>query len=67
MDQLGWEMTASNTSVDLSQNRFGLRFISHEAENLYRAWRNEQNVPVVRLTCAVGIPAWLLPPWLGTL
>lgn len=47
---------ATTPSFDLaSQSRFGLRFAAPEAEKAYRAWRNEQVIPAIRLTQGIGI------------
>ena len=50
-------MTATSTNFDLAQSRYGLRFNAPEAEQAYRAWRNEQILPMIRLAWGVSIPA----------
>jgi class 3 adenylate cyclase len=34
---------------------------------MYRRWRNDTNLGVIRLAAASSIPTWLLTPWLGYL
>lgn len=53
------------TQDDLDQRRFGLRFSLAATERRYRHRRNEQNMPVFRLTTAVSLSAWLLCPLPG--
>jgi len=52
---------------DLSLTRTGLRFRSPEAEKRFRAWREIQNLPIVRMVSFIGVPTWLASPWLGYL
>jgi len=53
-------MTVTRSTFGLaSQTRFGLRFTAPDAEQAYRAWRNEQSLPLLRLAWGVGIPATL--------
>lgn len=58
-------MTTPPSSAVYRQNRLGLRFLIADIEKRYRAWRNEQNIPAIRLTVAVSIPPWLIAPLLG--
>lgn len=50
---------------DLSLKWAGLRFTSPDVEKRFRAWRELQNLPLVRMVSFIGAPAWLASPWLG--
>jgi len=58
-------MMANGASFELTLNRFGLRFMERDAERAYGDWRNDRNLPLIRLTCGVSIPAWLTAPLPG--
>lgn len=48
-------------------DRFGSRFTNTYVESDYRRWRNEQNLPAIRLAVISSIPTWLVTPLLGYL
>lgn len=58
-------MDARPNDFDLGLKNLGLRFVSPEAETVYRVWRNEQNLPTYWLVAFVSIFAWGTAPITG--